>query len=378
MSIGLYDADMVTYTLVPYNLELMKLSSYYKRKGEIVLMSPEFHPERHAKFFLRKDYDDGIYPKGLMTYQNLEYGGLAFSNNNYLPLAEEIEMMKPDTAIYAKLADRAAAVKPGYKKIFDVMNNAEHCRISLDGKTIWPHYIKQFKSLTSARNIIFHDFNLGAVEGSFEEVQKILSYARQDGWATRIGMKFPVQISDGQSLLNWTSLRPNGTFYSIRYNGVIDDDYFLKFIQQNKEKAMYNQLEYYVDASSSGENDFIKNYIRQIFRQVIISRSYRINFLLKYSDDFFFDKRWAKVIDLFNFYHSSLGTLPESGYLRKIPDDTLFDFAKATSNFPSTIYSGKVMTRSEIKELFNFVRENYYPLFQDFYECNFKSLEATL
>ena len=29
MSVGLYDMDMATYTLVPFNLELMKLSAYY-------------------------------------------------------------------------------------------------------------------------------------------------------------------------------------------------------------------------------------------------------------------------------------------------------------------------------------------------------------
>lgn len=42
---------------------------------------------------------------------------------------------------------------------------------------------------------MFHDFDLGAIEGSFDEVKRILSRARTDGWATRIGMKFPVKVS---------------------------------------------------------------------------------------------------------------------------------------------------------------------------------------
>ncbi len=374
MSVGLYDADMAAYTLVPFNLELMKLSSYYKRKGEIVLMSNEFHPDRHQQFFYRKDYDDGIFPKDLYKYQNLEYGGLAFSNNKYIPMDEAIECMKPDTSIYNKVAAKMLNGRTLNKKVHDTMLTAEHCRLSLDGETVWPLYKKQFKDLPHARNIIFHDYDLGAVKGSFEEVQKIMSYARNDGWATRIGMKFPVQISTGENLLKWISLRPNSTFYAIRYNGVIDDKTFVEFINKNKERSCYAQLEYYVDASSSSENDFVKNYLRQIFRQIIISRSYRIDFSLKYSDDFFFDKRWARIIDLFNFYHKSLSTLPMGGYLKKIGDDTLYDFAKATSNFPSNLYNGKVMTREEIKQLFIFVRDNYYPLFQDFYECSFNSL----
>lgn len=378
MSIGLYDADMVAYTLVPFNLELMKLSSYYKKRGEIVLMSSEFHPDRHQKFFYRKDYDDGIYVKNLLNYDNLSYGGLAFTNNVYVPMAEEIESVKPDTTIYTKLASKMLDGKPQTKKIYDNMMTAEHCRLSLDGKTIWPNYSKQFKDLPKAKNLMFHDYDLGAIQGSFEEIQKILRYARNDGWATRVGMKFPVQISKGEDLLKWTSLRPNSTFYSLRFNGVIDDDSFMKFISQNKEKACYSQLEYYVDASSSGENDFIKNQLRKIFRQIIISRSYRINFLLKYSDGFFFDKRWEKVISLLNFYHSSMFSLPAAGYFRKVPNDTLFNFAEATTNYPADYYKGDVLTRHEIKEIFNFVRENYYPLFQDFYECSFESLGGKL
>ena len=101
MSVGLYDADQATFTKVVFNLELMKLSAYYKRKGEIVILAPEFAPEKHSKFIYRKDYDDGIYPKNLVR-PNVEYGGLAFSNNIYLPLPLEIERMRPDTEIYRR------------------------------------------------------------------------------------------------------------------------------------------------------------------------------------------------------------------------------------------------------------------------------------
>ena len=33
MSVGIYDADLSTFALVPFNLEAMKLSAYYKKKG---------------------------------------------------------------------------------------------------------------------------------------------------------------------------------------------------------------------------------------------------------------------------------------------------------------------------------------------------------
>ena len=149
----------------------------------------------------------------------------------------------------------------GRKKIFQNMIEAEHCRLSLDGKTIWEDYPKQFKFLKTARNLMLHDFDLAAIDGGFEEVQKLLARARTDGWATRVGMKFPPIITKGEDLLKWVSLRPNSTFYSLRYDGVIDDDCFEEFVGRCKEKSIYTQLDYYVTASSANEKEFLDKYI---------------------------------------------------------------------------------------------------------------------
>ena len=97
-------------------------------------------------------------------------------------------------------------------------------------------------------------------------MKKILSRARTDGWATRVGMKFPVSVSTGEDLLKWVSLNPNSTFFSLRYDGVIDDDTFIKYVSEERQRALYTQLDYNVTASSSTENDFITNWIRKIFR----------------------------------------------------------------------------------------------------------------
>ena len=77
MSIGLFDLDMAEYVYVPFNLELMKIGDYYKKKGEVVVLSPIFSPFRHSLFYLRKDIDDGKYPE-LAKYKNIIYGGYAF------------------------------------------------------------------------------------------------------------------------------------------------------------------------------------------------------------------------------------------------------------------------------------------------------------
>ena len=361
------------------SLEAMKLSAYYKKKGEIVVLSPSFTPERNTKFIYRKDYNDGDFPLGLTVTPNVEYGGLAFSNNKYFPLPLEIERMRPDTSLYEKAAGLILGDMSGNrKKIYRNMMEAEHCRISLDGKTVWPDYPRQFHSITSARNLMLHDYDLGAIDGGFETVKYILSRARNDGWATKVGMKFPVQTSDSQSLLNWSSINTNSTFYSLRYDGVIDDDAFLEWVGRIRQKAVFNQIEYHVTASRYTADHFIENLLPKIFRQVIISRSYYVFFTLIYDDDFFPDKQWCDVLRLFNFYHNSYSGVPQTTFLNKVNEDTLFDFAAASDKMPRHYYHGKAMSKDEIRNTFAFVREKHPSLFTDFYECNAKKLGGKL
>lgn len=379
MSVGLYDADMSAYLLVPFNLEIMKLSAYYKKKGEIVVLSPSFTPHRNTKFIYRKDYDDGDYPRGLASYGNVEYGGLAFSHNNYQPLPLEIERMKPDTSIYSRMESKILGPATSERrKIYNNMIEAEHCRLSLDGKTIWPEYTKQFKNLKQARNLMIHDYDLGAIDGAFEEVQRLMARARTDGWATRLGMKFPVQISRGEDLLKWSTLRSNSTFFSFRFNGVIDNESFQEWVERCYEKSIYSQMEYHVTDARYDENHFTTCLLPQILRQVIFSRRYRVSFSLTYDEGYFSDPRWEEVIRLFNFYHTSFMNETEAVFYKKIEDDTLFDFAASTMKRPYGTYGQDAMSVADVRRIFEFVREHNYPLFKDFYECNARSLGGKL
>lgn len=378
MSVGIMDADMATYTLVPFNLEVMKLSAYYKKKGEIVILSPSFTPERNTKFIYRKDYNDGDFPLNLTTSPNVEYGGLAFSNNIYQPLPREIEIMRPDTEIYARMESVIKGTTSANRnKIYQNMMTAEHCRLSLDGKTIWSEYPRQFKFLAAARNLMIHDYDLGAINGSFEEVKKILAAARTDGWATKVGMKFPVQMYDGQSLLNWATLNSNSVFYSARYNGVMDDEVFLEWVQRCHQRAVYTQMEYHITSSRYEANEFVEHLLPKIFRQVIISRSYRVFFSLIYDEGFFPDKRWEDVIKLFNYYHNSYANEPIARYYTMISNDTLYNFAAGSQKVPKSYY-GDVLNKNQIREIFAFVRENHYPLFKEFYETTAEKLGGKL
>ncbi len=378
MSIGIMDSDFSTYTYVPFNLEAMKTSAYYKGRREIVILTNEFTPDRHKQFFYFKDYEDGIYPKNLLTTPNVKYSGLAFSNNQYIPLPHDIEIMRPDTSLYEPkhnlILKGSIYGKEAREKIYKNLITAEHIRLSIDNKNIWSEYPKQFKSLTTARNIIFHDYDLNKIEGGYNEVKRILSFARRDGWATRIGMKFPVQINNGQDLINWSNLRTNSTFYSLTYNGVIEDnDAFNDWVGICKEKTVYRQMDYIVTDARYEENYFIKELLPKIFKQVLISRSYNALFSLKYDEDFFTDKHWCSVLRLFNLFMNSYTNFGIAAFVRKVGDDTLFNFASSLKDEPE-FYLNNPMTKDQAREVFYFVRENQPELFKDFYECTSNKL----
>lgn len=382
MSVGIMDADFATYTLIPFNLEAMKLSAYYKRRHEMVILTNKFLPERHQRFIYLKDFEDGNYPDNLLTTPNVEYYGLAFSNNKYQPLPLEIERMKPDTTLYERMGELILGSNQfdfaKRKKIFQNLMTAEHCRISLDGQNIWDDYGRQFKDLPSCRNIIFHDYDLNQIKGGLNEVKKIMARARTDGWATRIGMKFPVNVQNGQDLLDWSNFKTNSTFYNLQYNGVMDDEPFSEWVGICKEKAVYTQMNYMVTPSWYEENYFLEELLPKIFRQVILSRSYRVFFSLKYEAEFFTDKRWCDVLRLFNFYHNSYASQPTARYLRKINNDTLFDFASSCANQPTHKYVGEIMSLNEIRNVFYFVREHNYELFKEFYELTAEKIGGKL
>lgn len=264
MSVGLYDLDMKTYTQVPINLEIAKLSSYYKGKREIVALSPSFQPSRFSKFIIRKDYEDGIYPRNLLNFDNIEYGGYAFSNGLYVPLPDEIEVQKPDLSIYERYRDEFSTTKE-FETAFQTMSNAQHLRLSLDGKTIWNDYHKQLWDPDDTTVFFFHDKNLNQIDGAYELITELTS--RNKGLMNGfVGMKFPVVVDNGEDLLKWCSFKPAHSFFCLQYNGVIDDEVLAEFVTKRYGKSFLRQLDYVVTIGFKDQEDFIQNGLLKIYR----------------------------------------------------------------------------------------------------------------
>lgn len=367
MSIGLYDYDFMTYTHVPFNLELMKLAAYYKKRKEVVIMMPFLDPPRHQKVFIRKDYDDGIFDKKLFE-PNVVYGGRAFSCEEYVPLEREIEETYPDKMLYEKYRDNFCITK-NYEKIFRQMQNAEHLRISLDGKTVWNKFLNPFNPTKQTKTLIFHDYDLNKIAGGFEAVQEALSRLNENHIQGRlIGMKFPVQVSNVKDMEKWCSLNPSSDLFSLQYNGIMENetfDFLLKKVRPNTG----NKLQYNLTPKGSTEEDFINN-LPIIYKQCLLARTQGYIISLKYEEGFSQNYLWGKLIKLINNYVNL-----NKEFLNKIYEPRFRDLSNTYSLYRYIThdkfhYQGSYdqFPVEELREIFQLVREKSYETFKMFYE----------
>ena len=103
-TLGVYDYDFFTYENVIPNLEAAKLVTYYRQHNQIAVLSPTLNPGPYTKFFIRKEYDDGNFPREFF-YRSSEYGGRAFTEDKiYIPLPPKIE--QTNSSLWT-LCDRA-------------------------------------------------------------------------------------------------------------------------------------------------------------------------------------------------------------------------------------------------------------------------------
>lgn len=361
MSYGLYDADLIYYPVPFYNLELMKLSSYYKRKREIVGFAPDFSPHRYSHFIIRQDFYNSN-PLNL-NHPNIEFGGHAFTGNKYKPLPIEVERMKPDIQLYSK------APLPKSKKFessISTMRRAEHIRLSLDGKTIWKDYECQLRRGRGIHGIIFHDYNLNDVEGAAEFIKENLSEWIVQKTGRRIGAKFPIQVDNKTDLLKWLQISPMGSYYSLQHNGLIDESYIPELIETREEFSTLRQTSVNITNSFTYE-ELINGGLQRVFHNIVNLRTQHLIFPLIYNESFFIDNNWKMVMRLIGRYNQHLVTSAGSRYFKYTePYETLYSYAKAA--IKQYHVNEPLLTKESIQSIFQFVRENDYDLFKDFYE----------
>ena len=356
MSYGIYDCDIRNGAPM-LNLELMKLSSYYKGKGEIVAYSSRFSPERFNHFIIGKDRIDEYFNYPIYQYNNIETIGRFFSPKKYYPMDLAIEKQIPDTYLYNKLPNRYGL---GYFDglLYKSQLEAEHLRLSLDGKTVWTDFDKQLNGYGVDHTISIYDYNINAVEGVTDVLQDLVvkPFRKQHH---RLLFKFPIRVDHAVDLAPWL----NFTYYQHRTKFVIENPLNkedINFLYQNKEQLRMEPILYDISKNNTYEN-FLANIILT-YKQIYFLRSILTNFSLIYDEDFFPDIEWKNFINLLNGFSLSRGR-KFKGQVR------LFElFSEYIKYFYYKQKTLNGVTVEEARDCFRFIANENRELFKMFYE----------
>lgn len=378
MSVGLYDSDIARYGPLVFNLELMKLSTYWKRKNELVSLARAFTPEKHCSFYYWKDWNDGIFPKGL-DKSNVTYGGLAFTNGIHQQLDGDVELLKPDVSLYTAAAPIFSRNKTT-RSFYEAQMQAAHCRLSQDGATIWKNFFDSIPDLSKKSLLIFHDANLAAIPGAIDFIQTELPKKPR----FYIGLKFPIEISNAKDLIQWSKLKTNLNFYQCNYNGMMDTLDWYKFWYGNYRRKVYDNF-YYYPFSGMETEEIESSGIRTLFHQIIISRTIEPKILLKYNTLNFTSDYWKLFFELIQLFMTSKERLTAEERMRYCADDTFHSYIKSILKkeytprcldfFIERNYSGRdISYKVPLAEMYEFIRSKNKELFDDLYNCSYNSL----
>lgn len=371
--IGVYDADMVKYTHVPFNLDLMKLAAYHKKHYDIVTPITRLDLDKYSKVIYRKDYYDGTFDSEILLNDKVEYGGRAFSPEKHIYLGEEVESMVADRYIYE-------IFRPIYcdcatnAQIYQKLMMAQHLRLSPQGEVLWDNWKKQIDTSIKTNWFIFHDYDVGSIHKTTEVLDWI--YKELPGKQKKyIGSKFPIQIYDDDSLIQWSQFYPMEFFYNLSINGLRSDEAMYQLIQLQKNRKVSAQSFYNITYGMKTEEEFIQ-ILPTVYRQLIFFRMNRINLRLIYDDTIFSNPEWKEVLRLVQMYVRQASTMKKAWFEKLYRFDSLLSFVNSFRENKHYVFKNLNLSKGEARDIFQFVREHSYELFRLFYECHTVELKG--
>ena len=363
---GVYDYDFFTYENVVPNLEAAKLVTYYRQHNQLATLSPTLNPGPYTKFFIRKEYDDGNFPREFF-YPASEYGGRAFTKDKiYVPLPPKIEATTPNMHLYDPFVHHFGKKTEPLKQIKRILNCA-HIRLAPDSHNLLePAQLKQNFDDPRISGIFLHDYDLASLK-AYDIIQELSNQrrfkCRDEVNPYPVGNKYPIRVYSSDELARWSNIIviPNALF--LEYFGYISDEVLNQLVIENKRMA--KQIWYNVSHGCSGENDFLINRLPKIFVQVLFLRRSHLKILLNYDDQIIKTKELQDLIELLN-------TLLCFTYQEDFAPhtQTLYRFCYENSKFHYTTWAYMTVSLEfdEIRNAFQYIRENNYDLFKMFYE----------
>ena len=135
MSVGLIDQDCLTNKKdFFYDLDIMKIASYYKSKREItkLLLDPREYTQYTQTFFIKNRFDYKLFSE-LFKDKRITYRGYAFYGQFLAPLPDDIEKAIPDASIYDTYLKFNDNIADRRIPLLQAIENSCHARLSKDG-----------------------------------------------------------------------------------------------------------------------------------------------------------------------------------------------------------------------------------------------------
>lgn len=322
MYIGLIDYDALSYPKKFFpNLEIMKLSSYFKKDKNIVkLVLNQSDLDKYSKIYLRKNINDNDYPSSLILNERCTYGGLAFTNNEYLPMGMEIESCVPDLQIYDKYYSNFNVSKL-VKEKKDMLAKSCFVRLIYNGEI--KNFYKNSCTPLHKGSIFIYDMNLF-------DTNNILPILNNIGYKTHIKFIYPQTIKNKEIYFQVCREKWNYAKNKIIFNDkIVLNKEFKDFCINSKDF----KIKGYFLTGYDSNNTFTENYLKQEINRVLNRTIYSVS-------------SNSKVLPYCN------REMPESNYkkiLRSIEDWSALNF---TSQSYKEYMSDKTITiRSFIDEL---------------------------
>lgn len=356
MSYGIYDCDILNGTPM-FNLELMKLSSYYKSKGEIVAYSTRFHPERFTHFIIGKDRIDENFRLPVYEYNNIETIGRFFSPKKYYPMDLAIEKQIPDTYIYHKITNKYKLTRAD-QKFYISQLEGEHIRLSLNEKDIWDKYESQLYGYNVKHPISIYDYNPSKIENIIDVLKDLVS-ERDKILQRRLLFKFPIRVDSAEEIMQWLQFNyyQNRVVFLIERPPTTED---VDFITKNQE--FFQNKNIICDISKNTTYDtFMKN-INTTYRQIYFLRTILRSFSLIYDKGFFQSDTWENFITLLNGFSANYYAQTAK---KRIPAPTLYRYVRQSIHKSNRAAN---LTAEETRNCFVAIAKENYELFKDFYE----------
>lgn len=174
MSIGLIDQDCLKNKKdFFYDLDIMKLASYYKSKREItkLLLDPMEYTQYTQTFFVKNRFDYKLFSE-LFKDKRITYRGYAFYGQFLAPLPDDIEKAIPDPSIYDTYLKFNNNIADRRVPTLQAIENSCHARLSKDG-TICNTPIENilYRDTDSICLYDFNIFDLQDLRASMEQIK---------------------------------------------------------------------------------------------------------------------------------------------------------------------------------------------------------------